>query len=322
MAENDKKYFWLKLKRDFFKRHDIQIIEDMPNGKDYILFYLKLLCESVDHEGHLRFSEEIPYNEEMLASLTHTNIDIVRSAVKLFAGLRMIDIMDDGTYYMNKVQKMIGSETYWAQKKREQREKQLEVIEIGHCPKLSNPSPNCPSKSIEKDKDKELDKDIIKEIHKEKPTPQQIVDLFNSICVSFPSVRSLSDARKKAINARLNTYTLDDFKKCFELAESSSFLKGNNPRNWIATFDWIIKDANMPKVLEGQYANKEAQVQKRYGNFDVNEAFNKAMARSQKQIEMHISTNTKTVADDEALRERAEALRLKIAQEGGTANAK
>ena len=70
MAEKDKKYYWLKLKRDFFKRHDIQIIEDMPNGKDYILFYVKLLCESVDHDGRLRFNEEIPYNEEMLATIS------------------------------------------------------------------------------------------------------------------------------------------------------------------------------------------------------------------------------------------------------------
>ena len=48
---SNKKYYWLKLKKDFFKRHDIQIIENMPNGKDYVLFYLKLLVESVDHEG-------------------------------------------------------------------------------------------------------------------------------------------------------------------------------------------------------------------------------------------------------------------------------
>ena len=156
---DDKKYYWLKLKRDFFKRHDIQIIEDMPNGKDYILFYLKLLCESVDHDGNLRFSDEIPYNDQMLASLTHTNVDIVRSAVKLFAELRMIDIMDDGTFYMNQVEKMIGSETYWAQKKREQRERLLPPADIGHCPKLSNASPKCPSKSIEKEKELDIDID-------------------------------------------------------------------------------------------------------------------------------------------------------------------
>ena len=109
MADKDKKYYWLKLKRDFFKRHDIRIIEAMPNGKDYILFYLKLLCESVDHDGNLRFSENIPYNESMLATITNTNVDIVRSAVKVFTELGMMEVMDDGTYYMTEVNKMIGS---------------------------------------------------------------------------------------------------------------------------------------------------------------------------------------------------------------------
>ena len=107
MAE--KKYYWLKLKRDFFKRHDIRIIESMPNGKDYILFYLKLLLESVDHEGALRFSETIPYNEDMLSVVTNTNVDVVRSAMKLFVELGMMEILDDCTIYMNEVDRMIGS---------------------------------------------------------------------------------------------------------------------------------------------------------------------------------------------------------------------
>lgn len=163
MAEKDKKYYWLKLKRDFFKRHDIQIIEGMPNGKDYILFYLKLLCESVDHDGNLRFNEQIPYNEQMLSVITNTNIDIVRNAIMIFTELHMMEVMDDGTYYMSEVNKMLGSETYWAKKKREKRE--LEDGNVGKFPtnvqQLSNDFPTCPSKSksIEKDKDIELEKE-------------------------------------------------------------------------------------------------------------------------------------------------------------------
>ena len=81
MADNDgKRYYWLKLQKDFFKRHDIRIIENMPNGKDYVLFYLKLLCESTSHDGNLRFSDTIPYSEDMLSTITNTNIDIVRSS--------------------------------------------------------------------------------------------------------------------------------------------------------------------------------------------------------------------------------------------------
>lgn len=108
MAEKSR-FYWLKLKRDFFKRHDIRIIESMPNGKEYILFYLKLLCESVDHDGNLRFSDQIPYSEEMLSTITNTNVDIVRSAIKIFAQLGMMEIYDDGTYFMNEVDRMIGS---------------------------------------------------------------------------------------------------------------------------------------------------------------------------------------------------------------------
>ena len=104
-----KKYYWLKLKKDFFKRHDIRIIEAMPNGKDYILFYLKLLVESVDHEGSLRFSDTIPYNDEMLAVITNTNVDIVKTALEVFVNLKMIEVLDDQTIYMSEVEKMIGS---------------------------------------------------------------------------------------------------------------------------------------------------------------------------------------------------------------------
>jgi predicted phage replisome organizer len=149
-----KKYYWLKLKRDFFKRHDIRIIEEMPNGKDYILFYLKLLLESIDHEGNLRFSDAIPYNEQMLSVVTNTNVDVVRSAMKIFTELHMMDILDDQTIYMAEVDKLIGSETEWAKKKRLQRAKEDNV------PQLSS---KCPTE-IEKEKEQDTDIDTDVEV--------------------------------------------------------------------------------------------------------------------------------------------------------------
>lgn len=115
------KYYWLKLHRDFFKRHDIKVVEAMPNGKDYILFYLKLLVESVDHEGNLRFSESIPYSADMLSAVTNTNVDVVKGAIKVFTELGMITILPDSTIYMEEVNRMLGCETKWAEKKRNQR---------------------------------------------------------------------------------------------------------------------------------------------------------------------------------------------------------
>jgi predicted phage replisome organizer len=95
-----KKYYWLKLQKDFFKNHHIKIIEGMANGTDYILFYMKLLVESISHEGRLRFSDRVPYNDSMLSTITDTNIDIVRSAVKIFTELDLMTLEDDGTIFM------------------------------------------------------------------------------------------------------------------------------------------------------------------------------------------------------------------------------
>lgn len=90
---------------------------------------------------------------------------------------------------------------------------------------------------------------------------KQIANLYASICVSYPRLAKLSDARKKAIHARLNDgYKFEDFKHLFEMAENSSFLKGQNNRRWHATFDWLIKESNMAKVLEGNYANDKNQI--------------------------------------------------------------
>ena len=85
-------------------------------------------------------------------------------------------------------------------------------------------------------------------------TYRMIQDLYNSVCRSYPSLTKMSERRKKAINARLRSgYTIGDFRKLFEIAEKSEFLKGRNDRNWSATFDWMIQDGNMAKVLDGNY---------------------------------------------------------------------
>lgn len=100
---------------------------------------------------------------------------------------------------------------------------------------------------------------------KEPPAPfKEILTMFNNICVSYPTLRKMSDERKKHVRARLKDYTLDDFEEMFKIAEASSFLKGNNPRKWRATFDWLMNDSNMTKVLEGNYNDKDKPKERVY----------------------------------------------------------
>ena len=85
---------------------------------------------------------------------------------------------------------------------------------------------------------------------------QAVLDAFHESCPSLPKVLKLSDSRKKAIKARLNDFGLDDIKRAFVLTEQSDFLKGSNATGWQAGFDWLMKPANLTKVLEGNYENR------------------------------------------------------------------
>lgn len=122
--KQERKKYWLKLDKNFLKSPQMKVIKNMPNGKDYIIFYLSLMLESVETVGHLRFTSLVPYNDEMLSSVTDTNIDIVRSAIKIFCELGMMQIFDDGTIFMTEVPKITGKECESAERVRKYRLKQ------------------------------------------------------------------------------------------------------------------------------------------------------------------------------------------------------
>ena len=206
---DQKKFYWLKLKKDFFKRHDIQIIESMPNGKDYVLFYLKLMCESIDHEGNLRFSDTIPYNEQMLSTITNTNIDVVRSALKLLQELNMIEILDDHTIYMNEVDKLIGSavDNDNANRQRRFRERQKECL---LSERYESVTKNNESKSIDIEKDKELDKKKKRE-KKIQEFSDVVLRIFNhwKSKAIYPR-EDLTETKAKSIQKALKSYSEEE----------------------------------------------------------------------------------------------------------------
>lgn len=238
MAE--KRYYWLRLKRDFFKRHDIRIIEAMPNGKDYVLFYLKLMLESVDHEGALRFSETIPYNEEMLSVITNTNIDIVRSAMKMFAELNMVDILEDSTIYMNEVERLIGSATdndnANRQRRFRERKKQDALQERYASVTKSNES-----KSNSKSNSKSIETDSI-------DTP-----------AALPSPKPTRHKYGSYNNVLLTDEDLDKLKSEFpdweaRIERLSGYIAstGKSYKNHLATIrNWARRDAEQPKRESG-----------------------------------------------------------------------
>ena len=158
MSQN-KKYYWLKLKDDFFERDEIKIIESQKNGKDYINFYFKLLLKSLKTDGTLRFRDAIPYNIEMLSTITNCNIDTVNTAIKTFIGLGLMETWEDGTFFMLEVQNMVGSETSGAERVRKHRAKNTKTL---HC---NTNVINCNTElelELESEKWRKWDEDAIK----------------------------------------------------------------------------------------------------------------------------------------------------------------
>lgn len=289
-----------------------------------VWFELMDLAGQCNRSGALIDSDDIPFaDSEDIATMLDREPEEVEQCLQYFINERMI-AKENGIYTIAKwceYQNEDGLEEIRRKNRERQakfREKQKVMLEEAKSNVTDNITVmlhNAVDIDTEEEKDTEID------IKKESVSCQQIVDLYHSICNSFPSVRSLSEARKKAIKARLNTYTLDDFRIVFENAEASDFLKGRNDRNWTATFDWLIKDANMAKVLEGNYANKAS----RYGRKEPvpgwmghvpGEAELEAIAKiAAEAIEPETVDNNPQLADE------AEQLRQRMQQKYGKGSA-
>jgi predicted phage replisome organizer len=245
---------WIKITTDIFDDEKILLIEAMPSADSIIVIWFKLLALAgkQNNDGVFMMSHRIAYTDEMLATIFRRDINTVRLALSSFEKLGMIEIVNDVITIpnWNKHQSLDSYE------KKKERDRLYQAERRAKQRLLAEKSSDTSSDIAVSEEDKEREKEKERDKESNRTDFQSVVDLFHSICVSFPKVRSLSDARKKAIKARLNTYTMEDFKTVFENAEASSFLKGSNDRNWSANFDWLIADKNIAKVLEGNYADK------------------------------------------------------------------
>ena len=297
---------WIKITTDIFDDEKILLIESLPEPYAIITVWFKLLClAGKQNNSGVFMMGKIAYTDKMLATIFRMKEATVTMALQTFEQFGMVEIVDGVITIPNwgkhqNLDQLESKKEYMRNYMKDYREKQ-KALTAGKTTCKTNSKTNV--SRVDKEEDKEKDKEVEIEIEKESKggnaaIPSQIIELFNSICISLPSVRTLSEARKRAIKARLNTYTLEDFKQCFENAEASSFLTGKNDREWIATFDWLIKDTNMAKVLEGNYADRGVAAKAR----EHEEWF-------EMRLRQTFEEPPKTAADDPDIWERAEKLK-------------
>lgn len=118
-----KKYYYLKLKDNFFDSQEVRILESMPNGVYYSNMLIKLYLKALRNDGALKLNDYKSFDENMIAALTNLDIEIVRKGLEELAALNLIEKLEDGTIYMSNMQSFIGKSTSEADRKRLYRDK-------------------------------------------------------------------------------------------------------------------------------------------------------------------------------------------------------
>ena len=117
MSDN-RKYYYLKLKENYFDDDSIVLLESMQDGVLYSNILLKLYLKSLKHGGKLQLDENIPYTAQMIATITRQQIGTVERALQIFLKLGLVEVLDSGTFYMSNIELLIGQSSTEAERKR------------------------------------------------------------------------------------------------------------------------------------------------------------------------------------------------------------
>ena len=157
MPENQK-YYYMRLKDNFFDSEEMKLLESMPEGYLYSNILLKLYLLSLKDNGRLCFKGTIPYSPEMIAGITRHQVGTVKQALQLFQQMELIEVLDSGVIYMLNIQNFIGQSSTEADRKKEYRnriESEKRAPLPDKCP--DNQPDKCPDNSPPEIRDKRLE---------------------------------------------------------------------------------------------------------------------------------------------------------------------
>lgn len=278
---------------DFFSDKKIKRLR-ARYGTDGVTVYMYLLCEiyrsgyyiNYDEDLILDISDELNISENSIQQIINYLLsrslfdDTLAKSVKVLTAASIQRRYQEAKNTRKSTQPDIDVEAkFWVLKKDETHS----FIKVRPCENNSQiniglSANNSSLSEINGTKESKVKKSKVKESKEDgvPPTPDApqdncmlIFELYNRICRSYPRITQYSEARKKAVKASLKKYNLKDFERLFKKAESSNFLKGKIKCDWRATFDWLINDTNMAKVLDGNYDNRSKNLSEQEHSYNL-----------------------------------------------------
>ena len=230
MSDN-KKYYYMRLKENFFDTNEMKILESLQDGYKYSNILLKLYLMSLPGDGKLMINDRIPYNTQMIATITRHSVGDVEKALRIFRDLGLIEVLESGAIYMLDIQNYIGKSSTEADRQRSYQNR-ITTEKCKNSNKLSN---KISTPEIETEKEIKLNKEtttkvVVKKKRQKfvKPTKQQIEEYCRELNVTF------------------------DADKFIDYYESKSWYGGKSPmKDWKATLrNWLRQERKLVSSSE------------------------------------------------------------------------
>lgn len=251
MADNTK-YYYLKIKENFFDSEDMKLLESMDNGYLYSNILMKMYLLSLKNGGKLMYKDKIPYNSKMLSTILNHNVDVLDKAIEIFKELKLIEILDSGAIFMLDIQNFIGKSSDEADRKREYRNR----IESDKKEEKDICLDICRTNLLnikDRDKDKDIDKDIIRD---------RVIEEEREKFEKYGEYKRIK-LTKTQYNKLVNDFGEDKVKEQIRLLDE--YIESNNNKNKYTNFNLVLRKSfreNWFKKSENKHRDSEEEILK------------------------------------------------------------
>ena len=269
--EMAKKYYWLKLKDNFFNQKEVKKLRRIAGGDTYTIIYLKMQLLSIKKDGIIEFEGTEKDLAEQLSYEIDEDLNNIQVTLSFLKVNNLIEEISENNFLLTKVPDCIGKEGASAERVRRHRErkallekeKEQKMLQCNGEVTNSNNTVIKSNTEIEKEIEIEIEKDnnISKDIFINK-----VVSEWNSIGVS--PIKLIRGTRQKMLNARIKEYSEEGVLQAINNIKHSDFLKGQNKNSWVITIDWFLKPNNFIKVYEDNY-NSKKKTNDPFGNEEI-----------------------------------------------------
>lgn len=261
-----KRYYWLKLKDDFFGSKRIKKLRKLAGGDTYLIIYLKMQLVAMKSDGYLEWTGiEEDFADELALELDEEP-DNVKVTLAYLMSCGLVETSDNISFFIPYAVENVGSESSSAQRVRDFRKRKSGMIEENPNKEVllcnADVTECNTEKETETEKEKEIETEVItlsdERVCRTKDV-RLVIEEWNKTDFKHVERISPTSTRGGMLRKRINDYGVEKVIDAIRRANESDFLKGNNGRGWMADFDWFIKPNNFQKVLEGNYDNREVK---------------------------------------------------------------